>query len=163
MLKQIRLPLHNLLHSFPVDTGDVYVVAVLCEETTDGGRVMTVPRNCVFGEDIAHSTFIVIFVVRATVIAAVVHHRWIGIAVTIAIVSISVSVAGGVGRIRIFRILVGSIWVVAPVPTPPRTPPPWKAEVADKNDSIETVEATKPIISIKVAVVETVKGSKAQG
>src|SRR6266478_6209633 len=149
-MKQFRVLLDNLLHSFPVDTGDVYVVAVFSEETNDGGRVMAVPRNCVFGENIAHSTFIVIFVVRAAVIAAVITPR-------------RVAVSGVVGRIRIFRIFVGSVWVVAPVPTPPRTPPPWKAEVADKNDFIETVEAPKPIISIKVAVVETVKGSKAQG
>src|SRR5229473_1102326 len=142
-MKQFRVPLDNLFHSFPVDTGDVYVVAVFSEETTDGGRVMAVPRNCVFGENIAHSTFIVIFVVRAAVIAAVVTPRQ---------VAISVTVAGVVGRIRIFRIFVGSVWAVAPVPTPPRTPPPWKAEVADKDDFIETVEAPKPIISIKVAV-----------
>jgi hypothetical protein len=138
-----------------VDTGDVYVVAVFSEETTDGGRVMAVPRKCVFGENIAHSTFIVIFVVRAAVIAAVVTPIRVAIYVTIAgrlitlaIITISVSVAGVVGRIRIFRILVGSVWAVAPVPTPPRTPPPSKAEVADKDDLIETVEATKPIILI---------------
>src|SRR5205823_8951563 len=162
-MKQFRVLLDNLLHSFPVDTGDVYVVAVFSEETTDGGRVMAVPRNCVFGENIAHSTFVVIFVVRAAVIAAVVTPRRVAICVTIAIVTIPISVAGVVGRIRIIRISVGSVWEVAPVPTPPRTPPPWKAEVADKDDFIETVEATKPIISIKVAVVETVKASKAQG
>jgi hypothetical protein len=144
-----------------VNTGDVYVVAVFSEEATDGGRVMAVPRDCVFGENIAHNTFIGIFVVRAAVIAAVVQQRWIDIAVTIAIVTIPVFVAGVVGRIRILRIFVGPVWVVAPVPAPPRTPP-RKAEVADKDDFIETVEAPKSIISIKVAVVETVKGSKAK-
>src|SRR6266480_353461 len=143
-----------------MDTGYVYVVAVFCEETTDGGRVMAVPRNCVFGEDITHNAFIGIFVVRAAVIAAVVQHRWIDIAVTKAIVTVAVTIAGVVGRIRIFRIFVRFVWVVAPVPTPPRTPPPSRAEVADKDDFIKTVEATKPIISIKVAIVETVKGSK---
>ena len=143
-----------------MDTGDVYVVTVFSEQTTEGGHVMVVPRNCVFGENIAHSTFIVIFVV---VIAAVVTPRRVGISVTIAIGTIPVSVAGVVGRIRIFRIFVGSVWVVAPVPTPPRTPLPWRAEVADKDNFIETVKATKPIISIKVAVLETVKASKAQG
>src|SRR5260370_24013838 len=152
----------NLVQSLPVDTGDVYVVAVFSEETTDGGRVMAVPRNCVFGENIAHSTFVVVFVVRAAVIAAVVISRRVAISVTIAIVTIPVSVAGVVGRIRIIRISVGSVWGVAPVPTPPSTPPPWKAEVADKDDIIETVEAPKPIISIKVSIVETVKASKAQ-
>ena len=151
------------MNSFQVDTGDVYVVAVFGEEMTDGGRVMAVPRNCVFGEDIARNTFIGIFVVRAAVIAAVIHHRWIGIAVIIAIVTIPVSVTGGVGRIRIFRIFVRFVWVVAPVPTPPWTPPPSRAEVADKDDFIEMVEATKTIISIKVAIVEMVKGSKPQG
>ena len=95
-------------------------------------------------------------------VGIVVHHRWIGIAVANAIVTIPVSVAGIVGRIRIFRIFVGSVWVVAPVPVPPRTPPPWRAEVADKDDFLEMIEATKPMISIK-AVVETVKTSKAQG
>src|SRR5947208_5382032 len=120
---------------------------------------MAVPRNCVFGEDIAHSTFTGIFVVRAAVIAAVVQHRWIGIAVIKAIVTIPVSVAGVVGRIRIFRIFVGSVWEVTRVPTPP----PWKAKVANKDDFIEMVETTKSIASIKVAVVETVKGPNARG
>ena len=40
---------------------------------------------------------------------------------------------------------------------------PWKAEVADKDDFIETVRATKAMMSIKVAVVETVKAWQAQG
>src|SRR5258708_9186251 len=142
-----------------MDTGDVYVVAVFSEETTDGGRVMAVPRNCVFGEDIAHNTFIGIFVVRAAVIAAVVQHRWIDIAVIKGIATIAVSVAGVVGRIRIFRIFVGSGWEVARVPTPP----PWKPKVANKDDFIEMAEATKSIASIKVAVVETIKGPKARG
>ena len=124
---------------------------------------MAIPGNCVFGEDITHNTFIGIFVVNAAVIAAVVQQRWIGIAVTKAIVTILVSVAGVVGRIRILRIFVGSVWEVAPVPAPPRTPPPWKAEVSDKDDFIETVEATKPMISIKVAVVQTIKAWKTQG
>src|SRR5215475_11527677 len=127
--------LENLLHSFPVDTGDVYVVAVFSEETTDGRRVMAVPRNCVFGGNIAHSTFIVIFVVRAAVIAVITRSR-VAVSVTVAIISIPVSVAGVVGRIRIFRIFVGSVWVVASIPTPPGTPPPWKSEVADKDDFI---------------------------
>ena len=122
---------------------------------------MAVPRNCVFGEHIAHNTFIAIFVVRAAVIAAVVHHRWIGIAIANAIVTIPVSVAGVVGRIRIFRIFVGCVWNVARVQTPPRTPPPRKPEVANKDDFIEMVEATKSIASIKVSVIETVKGPKA--
>src|SRR5207248_2343571 len=137
------------------------VVAVFSEEATDGGRVMAIPRNCVFGENIAHDTFI-IFVVRGGVIAAIVSPRRVAVSITIAIVTIPVSVAE-VGRIRILRIFVGSVWVVAPVPAPRTTPPPWKAEVADKDDFIETVEATKPIISIKVAVVETVKTWRAQG
>jgi hypothetical protein len=79
------------------------------------------------------------------------------------LVTIFVSVAGVEGRIRIIRISIGSVWVVAPVPAPPRTPPPWKAEVADKDDFVEMPEATKPIISIKSSIVETVKASKAQG
>src|SRR5262249_54818344 len=119
------LSLDNLLRSCPVDTGDVYVVTVFSEETTEGGHVMAVPRNCVFGENIAHSTFIVISVVRGAVIAAIVTPRRVAISViiagrpiTIAIVTIPVSVAGG----------VGAVWV-APVPAPPRapipTPPPW--------------------------------------
>src|SRR6202040_3764823 len=99
---------------------------------------MAVPSNCVFGENIAHSTFIVISVIRAAVIAAVVTSIWVAILVTIAgrpiaIVTILVSVAGVEGRIRIIRISVGSVWVVAPVPAPARTPPPWRGEVADKD------------------------------
>src|SRR5437867_9436878 len=157
----------NLLRSFPVDTGDVYVVTIFSEEITEGGRVMAVPSNCVFGENVAYSTFIVIFVVRAAVIAPVVTPIWVAILVTIAgrpitIATVLISVAGVEGRIGIIRISVGSIWVVAPVPAPPGTPP-WKAEVADKDDFLETVEATKPIISTKIDAVETVKASKAQG
>src|SRR5882724_4695390 len=128
--------------------------------------LLPVPRNCVFGENIAHSTFIVTSVVRGAVIVAVVTRRRVAIsvivagrpitiAIAIAIAIVTVSVAGVVGRI-------GSVWV-APVPAPPRTQPPWKAVVADKDDFLESVEATKPIISIKVAVIETVKASKAQG
>ena len=131
---------------------------------------MAVPSNCVFGQNVAHSTFIVIFVVRAAVIAPVVTPKWIAIFVavagrpiTIAIVTILISVAGEEGRIGIIRISVGSIWVVAPVPVPPGPPPPRKAEVADKDDFLEMIEAMKPMISIKVAAVETVKASKAQG
>src|SRR5713101_7470690 len=135
-MKQFRVPLDNLLHSFPVDTGDVYVVAVFSEETTEGGRVMAVPRNSVFGENIAHSTFIVISVIRATVIAAVVTPRRVAISVIVA----------GRGRIGILRVSVGSVWIVAPVPAPPRTPPPWKAEDADKDDFFEMVEVMKSII-----------------
>src|SRR5262245_26746106 len=125
-----------------MDACDVYVVTVFSEETTEGGHVMAVPRNCVFGENIAHRTFMVIFVVRGAVIAAIVTRRRVVISVVI------VTVAGVVRRIRILRIFVGSVRVVAPVPAPPRTPPPWKAEGADKDDFIETVEAMKPIISI---------------
>src|SRR4029077_1957103 len=67
------------------------------------------------------------------------------------------------GRIRIIRISVRSVWVVTPVPAPPRTPPPWRGEVADKDDLVEMLEATKPINSIEVAIVEAVKPSKSQG
>src|SRR5205814_6332105 len=126
---------------------------------------MAVPRNFVFREDIAHSTLIVIGVVRAAVIAAVGTQRRVDISViiagrpiTIAIVTISVSVAGVIGGIGIY---VRFVWV-DPVPTPPRTPPPWRGEVADKDDFVEMLEAMKSIISIKVSVVETVKASKAQ-
>jgi hypothetical protein len=131
---------------------------------------MAVPRNCVFGENIAHSNFIVISVVRAAVIAAVVtpirvavYVTIAGRLITIAIVTRPVSVTGVEGWIGIFRIFVGSIWVVAPVPAPPRNPPPWRGEVADKDDFVEMLEATKPIISMKVSIVETVNASKAQG
>src|SRR3954469_7481814 len=141
----------NLLHPFPVNTRQVYVVAVFGEEPTNGGRVMLVPRNCVFGENIAHNTFI-IFVVRAAVISAIVKQRRVAVAETI--VTIPVSVAGVVGRIRIvgrigiLRILVGSVCVVAPVPSQPRTP--WKGEIANNDDFIDTVRATKAMMSIKV-------------
>src|SRR5207247_7050921 len=125
---------------------------------------MAVPSNCVFGQNVAHSTFIVIFVVRAAVIGAVVTPKWIAILVTIAgrtiaIATILISVAGVEGRIGIIRISVGSVWVIAPVPVPPGTPPQWKAEVADKNDFLKTVEATKQIISTNVDAVEKFKAS----
>src|SRR4051794_10481726 len=113
---------------------------------------MVIPRNCVFGENIAHYTFI-IFEVRGAVISAIVKRRRVAVSVTIARDTVTVFRAGVVGRI-ILRICVGWLWV-APVRSPPRTP--WKAEVADKDDFIETVEATRPITSIQVAVVETVK------
>src|SRR5947207_10337663 len=155
------MPLDNLLHSFPVDTSYVYVLTVFSEETSESGSVVVVPSNCVFGENIAHSTFIVIFVVRAVVIAAVVTPIRVAIYVTIAgrpitiaLVTIVVSVAGVEGRIRIIRISVGSVWVVAPVPARPRAPPPWKAEDADKDDFFEMVEVMKSIISIEVAAIE---------
>jgi hypothetical protein len=69
----------------------------------------------------------------------------------------------------------------APPGTPAPTPPPWKAEVADKDELIiiiietteamksikpreaaviETVETTEPIISIEVSVA---KASEARG
>jgi hypothetical protein len=118
---------------------------------------MVIPGNRVFGEEIAHNTFILIFVVHGAVIAAVVQQRWIDKAVTKPIATVPVSVAGVVGRIRICRIFIGSLWVVSPIPAPPRTPPPWKAEVADKDDFVETVEVTKPMISMKLAVVGIVK------
>src|SRR5919204_3519771 len=116
VLKQVRLPLLNLLRSFPVNTSDVYVVTVFSEETPKAGHVMAVPSNCVFGENVAHSTFSVHFVVRAAGKDAVEIPQWVVISVTIAgrpitiaIVTILISVAGIEGRIRIFRISVGSV------------------------------------------------------
>src|SRR5205814_8073188 len=102
---------------------------------------MAVPRNCVFGENIAHDTFI-IFVVRGAVIAAIVSPRRIAVSVTIAIVTIPVSVAGVVGRIGILGICVRSVLVVAPVPDQRRPPPPWNAEIAATADLMDMVEAT---------------------
>src|SRR4029079_17104775 len=108
----------NVLHSFPVNTRQVYVVAVFSEEATNRGCVMLVPGNCVFGENIAHNTFI-IFVVTAAVISAIVKQRRVAVAETI--VTIPVSVAGVVGRIGLVGqigvpgIFVGSVCVVAPV------------------------------------------------
>jgi len=120
---------------------------------------MAVPGNFVFRENIAHSTLIVIGVVvvpqRRGDISVIIAGR----PITKAIVIIPVPVAGVIGRIGIY---VGFVWV-DPVPAPPRTPPPWRGEVADKDDLVEMLEAMKPIISIKVSVVETVKASKAQG
>ena len=155
-MKQFRLPLDNFLHSLPVVTGDVYVVTVFGEETTKGRRVMAVPRNFVFGENIAHGTLIVIGVVvviqRRLYISVIIAGRRI----TIARVIIPVSGAGVVGWIGRH---VGSVWVK---PVPPRIPPPWRGEVADEDDLVEMLEAMKPIVSIKVSIVETVKASKAQ-
>ena len=108
-------------------------------------------------------------VVGAAVIAAIVTPIRVAIYVTIAgrpitiaIVTILISVAGVEGWIRRLRISVGSVWVVAPVPAPPGTPPPWRGEAADKDDFVEVLEAMKSIASIKVSIVETVKASKAQ-
>src|SRR5437016_9169560 len=120
---------------------------------------MAVPRNFVFRENIAHSALIVIGVIvvpeRRVDISVIIAGR----PITKAIVTIPVSVAGVVGWIGIY---VGFVWV-DPVPAPPRTPPPWRGEVADKDDFVEMLKAMQPIISIKVSVVETVKVSKAQG
>jgi hypothetical protein len=142
-----------------VDTVDVYVVTVFSEETTEVGRVMAVPRNFIFRENIAHSTLIVIGVVvvpqRRGDISVIIAGR----PITIAIVTIPGFVAGVIGRIGI---IVGSVWV-GPVRGPPRTPPPWRGKVADKDDFVEMLEATKPISSIKVFIVEAVKALKAQG
>src|SRR5215471_13625283 len=123
---------------------------------------------------------VVISLVRAGVIAAVVIPRWVAISVIIAgrpiiiaRVTIPVSVAGVVGRRGIIRISVGSVWVT-PAPAPPRTPapPPWKAEVADKDDvveivesveaveSIEAVKAVKAVIPNETAIIEAVETTK---
>src|SRR3954471_22517264 len=145
-----------------MNIGGVYVVAVVSEEPTERGCVMLIPRNCVFREDIAHNTFI-IFVVRGAVVSAIVEQR--RVAVTITIVAIPGGVPrvvgriGIVGRIRILGVIVGCLWVVAPVPAPQRTP--WKAKVANNDNFVEMMEATKPVISIKVAVVGTIKLSSA--
>jgi hypothetical protein len=142
-----------------VVTGDVYVVTVFSEETTEVGSVMAIPRNFVFRENVAHSTLIVIGVVvviqRRVDVSVIIAGR----PITTAIVTIPGFVAGVIGWIGIY---VGFVWV-DPVPAPPRTPPPWRGEVADKDDFVEMLEAMKPIISIIVSVVETVKASKGQG
>src|SRR5436305_13665564 len=96
----------NLLHSLPVVTGDVYVVTVFSEETAEGGRVMAVPRNFVFRENIAHSTLIVIGVVVVTQRRVDISVIIAGRPITKAI--ITVSVAGVIGWIGI---LVRFVWV----------------------------------------------------
>src|SRR5437899_398337 len=103
---------------------------------------MAVPRNFVFRENIAHSTLIVIGVVvvpqRRVNISVIIAGR--SIAIAIVIVTIPVSVAGVIGWIGI---CIGCVWVDR-VPAPPRTPQPWRSEVADKDDFVEMLEARKP-------------------
>jgi hypothetical protein len=136
-----------------VDTGDVYVVTVFSEETTEVDRVMAVPRNFVFRENIAHSTLIVIGVVVVPQRRVDISVIMAGRPIIIAIIAISGFVTGVIGWIGIY---VGFVWV-DPVPAPPRIPPPWRGEVADKDDFVEMLEAMKPIISIKVSVVKRLK------
>src|SRR5437870_3687254 len=127
---------------------------------------MSVPRNFVFRENIAHSTLIVIgvvVVIQSRVdISVIIAGRSITIAITITIVTIPVSVAGVAGVVGWIGIRVGPVRV-GPVPSPPGTPPPWRGEVADKDNFVEMLKATKPISLIKLFIVEMVKASKAQG
>src|SRR5262245_45412218 len=122
---------------------------------------MAVPGNFVFSENIPHSTLIVIGVVvviqRRGDISVIIAGR--SRTRSIIIVTIPGSVRGVIERIGI---CVGPVWV-APARAPPGAPPPWRGEVADKDDLVEMLKAMKPIISIEVSVVETVKVSKAQG
>jgi len=48
----------------------------------------------------------------------------------------------------------------APPGTPAPTPPPWKAEVADKDEVIEVVESIESIKPSEAAVIETVEATK---
>src|SRR4030095_8558641 len=97
---------------------------------------MAVPRNFVFGENIAHSTLIVIGVVvviqRRVDISVIIAGRPITITITI------ITIPGSVARVVVgwIGICVGFVRV-DPVRTPPRTPPPRRGEVADKDDFVE--------------------------
>jgi hypothetical protein len=93
-LKQFCVPVDNVVDSSPVGTVDIYVVTVFGEQTTEAGHVMAVPRNCVFGQNVTHSSFIVVSVLHAAAIAP----RRLGICISI--VTIPVSVTGVVGRIE---------------------------------------------------------------
>jgi hypothetical protein len=137
-----------------MDTIDVDVVTIFSEEMTEGGCVTAVPGNFVFRQKIAHSALVVIGVV-------VVIQRWGGIPIIIsgrrvivAVVVIAGHVAGVIERIGIS---IESIWVGA---IPPRAPPPWRGEVADKDDLVEMLEAMKPSIPSKFPIMEVVKTPK---
>jgi hypothetical protein len=57
-LKQFRVALHILLHSYPVLTGDIHIINIIGENPGERLHVVTVPRICIFGENFPDGTFI---------------------------------------------------------------------------------------------------------
>lgn len=77
----------------------------------------------------------------------------------------AVSVTGTVADVVVATIVPVRITWVAQTRTPPRTPtpPPWKAEVANKDDVVEVIEmveaikSVKSIVSNEPTIIETVE------
>src|SRR6266550_2569168 len=70
--------------------------------------------------------------------------------------AIAVSITGTVAAVVVTAVIAVRV-ARAPTPTRPRTPPPWKAEVADKDDVVEVVEMMESMIPNEAAIIESVE------